>query len=125
MTPYEIADLAQSYLSNSIAAMAVYLTLVFAYLAAAYIVGKDLTRTQVSILNALFLTFSVTTAFGVAAYTNGGVQLSIQSGIAELTGSFVPRIWLAPTIGSVCLGGIVISLKFMGDLRRPNQNTDV
>jgi hypothetical protein len=120
-----MADLAQSYLGNGIAALAIYLSLVFAYLAAAYIVGKDLTRTQVSILNALFLIFSVITTFGVAAYTNGGIQLSIQSGIAELTGSVVPRTWIAPTIGSVCLGGIVISLKFMGDLRRPNLNTDV
>ena len=51
MTPYELADLAQGNFSNSLAAIAIYLTLVFAYLAAAYFVGKDLTRTQVTILN--------------------------------------------------------------------------
>ena len=37
MTAYEMADLAQSNFSNSIAGMALYLTLVFAYLAAAYL----------------------------------------------------------------------------------------
>ena len=63
MTPYEMADLAQSNFSNSIAAIALYITLVFAYLAAAYFVGKDLSRSQVTILNALFLTFSVLNSF--------------------------------------------------------------
>jgi len=120
MTPYEMADLGQSNFSNSLAAIATYLTLVFAYLAAAYFIGKDLTRTQVTILNALFLTFSIVNAFSIAAYTNGGVQLMIQSGLTNPANFFTPRLWLAPTLGIACLIGIMICLKFMWDLRHPN-----
>ena len=112
-----MADLAQSAFSNSIAAVAIYLTLVFAYLAAAYFVGKDLTRSQVTILNALFLTFSLLNSFGVAAYTNGGVQFAIRSGFTNTANFFAPRLWLAPMIGICCLLGITICLKFMWDLR--------
>jgi hypothetical protein len=119
MTPYEMADLAQSNFSNSIAAVALYITLVFAYLAAAYFVGKDLSRSQVTILNALFLTFSVLNSFGVAAYTNFGAHLAIRSGFSNPDSFFAPRLWLAPMIGIFCLLGIAICLRFMWDLRHP------
>jgi hypothetical protein len=119
MTPYEMADLAQSNFSNSLAAVALYITLVFAYLAAAYFIGKDLTRSQVTILNALFLTFSVLNSFGVAAYTHLAVRLAIQSGSNNAASFFAPRLWVAPMIGICCLLGITICLKFMWDLRHP------
>jgi len=120
VTPYDMADLAQSNFSNSLAAIAIYITLVFAYLAAAYFVGKDLTRTQVSILNALFVTFSIINAFGVAAYTNGGVQLAIRSGLTNPANVFAPRLWVAPTVAIALLIGILMCLKFMWDLRHSN-----
>ncbi len=119
MTAYEMADLAQSNFSNSIAAMALYLTLVFAYLAAAYFVGKDLTRSQATILNAVFLTFALINTFGIAAYTNAAVKIASQVGISFDLGLFAPKPWVAPAIGIFCLLGIMICLKFMWDLRRP------
>ena len=114
-----MADLAQSNFSNSIAGMALYLTLVFAYLAAAYFVGKDLTRSQVTILNAVFLTFSLINTFGIAAYSNAAVKIAIQSGTTIDLGFFAPRPWVAPVVGITCLLGIMICLKFMWDIRHP------
>ena len=119
MTPYDLSDLAQSNFSNSIAASALYLTLIFAYLAAAYFVGKDLSRTQVTILNALFLTFSTINTFGVAAYVNSGVLLAIGSGLVDTASIYAPRLWLAPALGISCLFGITLCLKFMWDIRHP------
>lgn len=112
-----MADLAQSNFSNSLAAMALYLTLLFAYLAAAYFVGKDLTHSQVTILNSLFVTFSLLNAFGVVAYTNAGVKFAIQSGSTINLGLLAPRPWVAPLIGIICLLGITVCLKFMWDVR--------
>jgi hypothetical protein len=117
MTPYEAYDLAQSLFSNGISAIAVYLSLTFAYLAAAYFIGKDLSRLQVTTLSTIFLLFSSITAWGAAAYTNAAVQTLVRAG-SNLDSFYDAKPWVATLVGASCAVGTVMCLKFMWDVRR-------
>ncbi len=117
MTTYEAYDLAQSLFSNSISAISVYLSLTFAYLAAAYFIGKDLSRMQVTTLNTIFLLFSGMSAWGAAAYTNAAILALDQAGTV-LDGFYDAKPWVATLIGASCVVGTVMCLKFMWDVRK-------
>ena len=117
MTTYEAYDLAQSLFSNSISAISVYLSLTFAYLAAAYFIGKDLSRMQVTTLNTIFLLFSGMSAWAAAAYTNAAILELVQAGTV-LAGFYDPKPWVATLIGASCVVGTVMCLKFMSDIRK-------
>jgi len=120
MSPYELADLGQSNYSNSTALIAVFLSLSFAYLAAAYFVGSQLTRSQVIILNTLYLLFAGITAYGATAFLLGGAKLINRSGFADPNNIFTPKIWVALFVGVCLLIAIGICVKFMWDVRRAN-----
>lgn len=118
MSPYEMMDLGQSNHSNATALIAVFLSLSFAYLAAAYFVGSKLTRAQVFILNTLYVLFAGITAYSVIAFSNGGVKLLIRAGIADPNGFFTGKPWMVKFVGICLLVAIVMCLKFMWDVRR-------
>ncbi len=117
MTTYELADLAQSNFANATSAFAVFLSVLSAYIATAYLVGATLTPAQNRILTTLFLLVSIFNCWGMAAYANGGVRLS-QLAYPDTTGNFLaPGPWIAPLIGGVGLLVVVMTLKFMWDVR--------
>ena len=55
MTEYEIASLTATVLSNFLTAFTVFLSIVSAYVLAAFAAGDRLTRVQLSIINCCFL----------------------------------------------------------------------
>ncbi len=55
MSAYEWADIASSHLNNALATYAITLTLASAYLAAAFVAGNKLTRTQLTLINSVFV----------------------------------------------------------------------
>ena len=68
MTEYEIVDVINNATSNMIAAQALFITVVSAYVVVAYTVGKDLTLYQVSFVNfglLLFVFISVQSALAL------------------------------------------------------------
>ena len=121
MTTYEMADLAQSNFGNGLSTFAVFLSVVSAYLVTAYLVGAKLTRTQVSILTFLFLLVSALIVWGLSAYTNGGVQLSLRANPDSAGNLFAPKSWLPAMLAFVGLLIIAMSLKFMWDVRHPKE----
>ena len=118
MTTYEAYDIAQSLFSNSISAISVYLSLTFAYLAAAYFIGKDLSRMQVTTLNTIFLLFSGMSAWAAAGYTNAAILALVQAGTVLAGGFYAPKPWVTTLIGASCVVGTVMCLKFMSDIRK-------
>lgn len=118
MSPYEMMDLGQSNHSNSTALIAVFLSLSFAYLAAAYFVGSKLARSQVFVLNTLYVVFAGITAYSAIAFSNGGVKLILRSGIADPNGFFTGQPWMVKFVGICLVISIVMCLKFMWDIRR-------
>lgn len=117
MTAYELADLAQSSFSNATSAFAVFLSVVFAYIVTAYLVGAGLTRMQNRIVTSLFLLVSIFNSWAIAAYANGGVRLNRLAHPDNATHFFFPGSWIAPLVGIACLLVIVMALKFMWDVR--------
>jgi hypothetical protein len=118
MSPYELMDLGQSNHSNATALIAVFLSLSFAYLAAAYFVGSKLSRSQVFVLNTLYVIFAGISAYSATAFSNGGVKLILQAGIANPDGFFTGQLWMVKFVGFSLVVSIVMCLKFMWDIRR-------
>ena len=119
MTTYEMADLAQNLLANSLSTFAVFLSLVFAYLVTAYLVGAQLTRTQVRMLSFVFVLGAMLIVWSMAAYVNEGVNLHQLAYPDRHDNFFSPKAWLPQFVlgmGFVVLG---IALKFMWDVRHP------
>jgi cation transporter-like permease len=116
MSPYELLDLSQSNFSNSTAIIAVFLSLSFAYLAAAYFVGSKLTRSQVFILNTLYVIFAGITAYTAIAFSNGAVKLMLRAGV-DPDSFYTGRLWMVEFVGICLLVAIFMCLKFMWDIR--------
>lgn len=119
MTAYELADLAQSNFANGTSAFAVFLSVVSAYIVAAYLVGAKLTRIQSRIVTILFLLISIFNSWTIAAYASGGARLSQLASPDDPNQFFRPGPWVAPLIGIACLLIVVMALKFMWDVRHP------
>ena len=64
MTAYELADILNGIQSNIWAAQAIMLSVLSAYLAVAYTVGKNLTTYQVLFINSVFILMSALGATG-------------------------------------------------------------
>jgi len=118
MSPYELSDLSQSNFSNATALIAVFLSLSFAYLAAAYFVGSKLTRSQVFILNTLYILFAGITAYSATAFSNGAVKLMLSASVADPDNFFTGKLWMANFVGLCLLVAILMCLKFMWDVRQ-------
>jgi hypothetical protein len=76
MTHYEALDLAQSTFSNSLAAYAIFLSIVSGYLITAYLVGSELSRIQVRLLTLLFLIVAAILIWSMSAYAYWGDAFS-------------------------------------------------
>jgi hypothetical protein len=119
MTTYEKADLAQNLFDNSLSTFAVLLSVVFAYIVTAYLVGAKLTRTQVCILTTMFIMVSILLVWSVAGYLNEGVWLYQLAYPDNVENFFAPKSWLTPL--TVILGFLFLAmaLKLMWDVRHP------
>jgi formate hydrogenlyase subunit 3/multisubunit Na+/H+ antiporter MnhD subunit len=118
MTEFELLQLIRDWSELSATTEATFLTLLFAYLLAAYFVGRALTRTQLYVLTAIY---SVAILRTVAAYFR---QLSrvLEFGdqLGDLGSSYTLRIpAFAPYVmATIWLVGFGASLFFMRTCRR-------
>lgn len=102
-------------------ALMLYVTVTSGYLIVAYLVGAQLTRSQVLFVSALFVVFALYSLWGVTQYWTSGylTDLAFKEHIPheyiELN-----RVGLNPALISLPMGilGILGSVKFMWDLRK-------
>ena len=120
MSAYELADILNGIQSNIWAAQAIMLTVLSAYLAVAYTVGKDLSRYQVVFINFVFILMNILGATGqmnsIEAATLYGRELSQLRG--EIIGEEVrtgAKVGFF-TLRALLLGG---ALAFMWQVRHP------
>ena len=117
MTEYELIDSLNSTMGLWISSFMAYVSFVSAYLAVAYLVGKDLTRQQSIIISTLFCfsaglmmfaIWGVGTRVGYTAQALNGVNpeypIAIGPGYKE-------------ALFTCCALGVIASLKFMRDVR--------
>ena len=119
MTEGELIQAAQATWANVITLTTVEITLLSGYIIMAYLAGKELDRSQVTIVNALYLLLSLFVLMGIyslAARATEMAALSIEiSGKRELG----PQIWLPIGVVVIFAFCITASMKFMWDVRHP------
>jgi len=117
MTEYELADAISSYSVQGATVFAIWLTIISAYALAAYTVGKNLSRFQITWLNTLYLYAALLMIVGF--YGSWGTQIYYISEIKRLNADS-PQImgrFLQVSVTVMAFVGTFATLKFMWDIR--------
>jgi hypothetical protein len=119
MTEAELMELVQALWANYLSTMALFISVISAYLIIAYIAGTRLTRQQavlVNILMGVFTGFSVTAMHGFSVSATEATLLAVEMSAqrTKIGLTYVPELTLTvfPAI-------ILASYKFMWDVRHP------
>jgi uncharacterized protein (DUF486 family) len=128
MTEYEMADRVQTLASNIIALhavqashIAIYLSVVFGFIGAAYLAGAKLTRLQAGITYVVFALFSVFEISRIVFYglgANALIKQGMEWGVGD-DGQYIDptiRIIMGTGLWSV---GAIGALLFMWSVRHP------
>ena len=91
--------------------MALYFTVVSGYLIIAFMVGKQLSKSQMIIVSTLFAVFAFILAYASYSF------FAEASSVGNRTGSTI-EYWLPSVIGIAELAGIIAAFKFMLDIRK-------
>ena len=119
MTEYEALDLAQSTFSNSLAAYAVFLSIVSGYLVTAYVVGSELSRIQVRLLTLLFLIVVAILIWSMSAYAYwGDVFSTVARGESRARTMMTPQSWLPAFLAIINTLTVIGCVFFMWNVRR-------
>lgn len=107
---------------NAVSILALLITILSAYLVAAYLAGRSMTRSQVIIINTLYIFLSTFLLWGLvnmALRAAGFEDIAYSMAEGELA-AFSSQEGIA--IGTVTVFGVAIlaSLKFMWDVRNSN-----
>lgn len=118
MTEAEFLEVGLIAYSNSLAAFAIYVTMLSGYLVVAYLVANQMTRPQVIIVNILYSLLTVIVAaafinFAQAGYENS--RLALEMSTRRAVG---PLPMVAESALVVIVFCYLASLKFMWDARK-------
>jgi hypothetical protein len=119
VTEAEVIDSMTQYFGLVADMLTLYLTATTGYLVVAYLVGKQLTRSQLVIISGLYLVFAFISAYLAVGYGMRGLHY------AQVLNQLSPSTPLYATDAvpiALCLallGGIIASYKFMWDMRHP------
>ena len=123
MTEFELAQLAGSGMSNFLTSFTVFVSIVTAYVIAAFVAGKKLSKIQIAVVNACFLIASG--AMGLLSVLIFQVFLRRVQALNEITeavtgaGIVIDFTWAVATLYIVLVCG---SLAFMWNVRHPSAN---
>ena len=121
MTEYELVDAMNGTVSAMMSSQGLFLSVLFAYLLAAYTVGSKLTQFQAAFISLVFLFFTLAGSSAMASMSN---EVSYYgSAIADIRGSDVgggiPANLVAPMLVLVRLLMATGALYFMWQVRHP------
>ncbi len=121
MTAYEASDLLNGVMSNQLASAAFFITVVSAYLVAAYAVGEKLTKYQVFFINFTFCLFVMTNLAGSASfldliYQYDSIRAEMLSGAEPLASVSHLALWMVVGVRLLLVSGALI---FMWQVRHP------
>jgi len=120
MTAYEASDLLNGVMSNQMASLALLLTVVSAYLVAAYTVGDKLTKYQVWFINFTFCLFVLINLAGTASimdlmYQYSSLRAELISGAKTIQPNADLAFWMVAGVRIVLVSGALI---FMWQVRQ-------
>jgi hypothetical protein len=119
MTAYELTDLMFSATNGATAVNGLIFTIISGYLIVAWTIGEKLTRSQVTMVNLLFLSSAPMMEWGwLGRYL---VALDLQNRLIELEPQTAERVSMYVISGHPFVTSILIiaSMKFMWDIRHP------
>jgi len=121
MTEYELVDALNGNMSAMMSSQALFLSVLFAYLLAAYTVGSKLTQFQAVFISLVFLIFTLAGSSALAAMSN---EISYyRLAIADIRGSDVgggiPANLVGPMFVLVRILVATGALYFMWQVRHP------
>ena len=119
MTEYELADLVASTVANSLIIAPILISIASAYLVVAWVVGSKLDRSQILLINCLFVGFTL--LFGLSWARRIQVALSYQQELLKVNPDRMTELgeWLPPGAIIIIVLTILGCLKFMWDIRHP------
>ena len=116
MTSYEMLDLARSHAAGASEDFNRYLAMITAYLVTAYIVGRELTKVQVTIVNIGFVTLAAQSVFGMYQEVSGDIYWSRRAWGDDVD-AFGTAELMYYSMGAVLIGGVLASVLFMWSVR--------
>jgi hypothetical protein len=119
MPEAEMIQAAQATWGNTISLVAILITLMSGYLVAAYLVGSQLSRPQVVIVNTLYLllsTFLLISTYNLSIRATEMAAIAIEMSDKRI---LTPQLWIPMGMISTFTFCLVASLKFMWDVRHP------
>jgi hypothetical protein len=124
MTGAEALELAEMAGATTITSFGYYVSIIFAYLAAAYFVGEKLSKSQVIMASCLFVFASFSTVAAVATFLGRvTVYLRLAKKTEDINDApfyiFESSYFWSAYLLILCVLGIVVALKFMWDVRHP------
>jgi hypothetical protein len=124
MTGAEALELAEMAGATSITSFGYYLSIIFAYLAAAYFVGDKLSKSQVIVASGLFVFAGFCAIAAVTIFLGRvTVYLRLAKKTEDINGApfyvFESSYFWSSYLGILCALGLVMALKFMWDVRHP------
>ena len=115
MNEYEFAEAFSALMGAGLSAMGLYFTAVTGYLITAYLVGHRLTHSQLYIITALFVVFASIMIFSGFSMTERAIELEV-----KVEGGRDILDYMSYVLLMTGILGIVASIKFMMDLRKPS-----
>ena len=109
---------------NAVSILALLITLLSAYLVAAYLAGRSMTRSQVIIINTLYILLSTFLLWGLvnmALRAASFEDIAYAMAEGELA-AFSSQKGVALGVVTIFSFAILASLKFMWDVRRPDNS---
>ena len=121
MTEYELTDVLVSYNTAAMSGLALYLTASSGYLIAAYMVGKELSRSQTFIISVLFVVFGLFFGYGTVGYLIRSLATAEALRVMNPGQYYGIQEWLVILAAGLLLAGMFACLKFMWDVRHLNE----
>lgn len=121
MSEFELAELAGMAMSNFLTSFTVFVSIVTAYVVAAFAAGRKLTKLQASVVTTCFLIASV--AIGLLSVLIFRVFLLRTNALAQLNSSDIDVGVVVDVTWAVAILYVILvcgSLVFMRNVRQPN-----
>lgn len=118
MTEAELVEATTAYFDIALTSLTTYITACSGYLIVAYLVGRNLTKSQNMIVSTLFCFITVVTAYAFYAWSERAfgflyAQISLPTAVVDRE----PVPLMAQFLTAALILGIVACLKFMWDVR--------
>ena len=122
MNEYELVEVSISVAAGGMTAVSIYLTVVSAFLIAAFMAGDRLTKGQAVITTGLFVSAAIFATYGTVEHFL--TLANFQQRLAEMGGdtTTMSGAVTAIAVGTLETLGIIGSLKFLWDVRHSNMN---